>query len=526
MRSEDALRSTGLALLRKPATVLPAFLAVSATSVVQQVAWFVGIVLAYISLLGTGRLQKFATAWGKAMELLQESESPAEVSDEALNRALETLVMAGMDLFTPTVLVLLGIGISGAIILGVLMRAILAGAKVHTAMGVMAGDPPLVDAIRGTRRDLVSFLGFTVVQVVVFGVLGTVAVVGPVLAIGGLVATFQTPVGGIVGLILGTALFGGAVIGGVVAYLGLLFVPEAIAVENQGFVRAIGSNVEYLRTHPGRAAVYVVLDVMVRLSVFVVAIGLNIVNMGRVVGLITVILVAPVLGLFKMGLFGDFTPPFADRPGYELDEFRTSLTSGIRRSASEFGRFVVYHAHLILVSLVLFGVGGVAGWLATSGLGVELPDSENQALFGAFGTIPIDDLFNLAANNWLVAVGHSFGGLGFGIPTITNLLFNGLIIGALAGLSGTHPVVFAALIVPHGILEIPALSVSGALGLSLGWEGVKYVRGSNSTEDLAGAIRRAFYILVALIPVFLVAAFLETIVTPFVGRAARAVVGA
>jgi uncharacterized membrane protein SpoIIM required for sporulation len=108
---------------------------------------------------------------------------------------------------------------------------------------------------------------------------------------------------------------------------------------------------------------------------------------------------------------------------------------------------------------------------------------------------------------------------------VGNLAFNGLIVGALGGVGLFDVRVFAAFILPHGVIEVPALSVSGGLGLFLGAQTVRYLRGSINRAALAATIQRAFYVLLGLLPVFVVAGFVEAFFTPVVGDLVRSSVG-
>ncbi|MCL7418058.1 MAG: stage II sporulation protein M, partial [Halalkalicoccus sp.] len=130
-----------------------------------------------------------------------------------------------------------------------------------------------------------------------------------------------------------------------------------------------------------------------------------------------------------------------------------------------------------------------------------------------FGAVPLDVFVMIAVNNWLVALGQTFAGLALGIPTAVNLLFNGAVVGIVAGISSDLLVV-AALVVPHGIVEIPALAVSSALGLHLGHVGWRRFRGTIDDAALAAEIRFAFEVLVGLALVFVAASFVEAFLTP------------
>ncbi|MCU1358495.1 MAG: protein of unknown function transrane [Acidimicrobiales bacterium] len=74
-------------------------------------------------------------------------------------------------------------------------------------------------------------------------------------------------------------------------------------------------------------------------------------------------------------------------------------------------------------------------------------------------------------NNARAALTAFAGGLTAGVLTIAALVFNGLLLGLVAGLAihGGNAESLWRLIVPHGVLELSLLAASGAAGLRTGW---------------------------------------------------------
>ncbi|KKP70305.1 hypothetical protein A2X44_01175 [candidate division CPR3 bacterium GWF2_35_18] len=82
----------------------------------------------------------------------------------------------------------------------------------------------------------------------------------------------------------------------------------------------------------------------------------------------------------------------------------------------------------------------------------------------------IQSVYLIFTRNFKAALVFSFGGIFFGFLTLTGLFFNGFILGVVVGgviLSGQFLVVMAT-VLPHGIVEIPAIILSGAWGFRLG----------------------------------------------------------
>ena len=197
--------------------------------------------------------------------------------------------------------------------------------------------------------------------------------------------------------------------------------------------------------------------------------------------------------------------PAPDRAGIR-SRLRRALTDGLRA----FAGVVPTHPAATAVATVSLVAGILAGWLLTAPYGVQLdPPAEAQAVFGA---VPIDAFLNIAANNWLVAVGGTYGGIGFGVPTAMAAITNGVLIGALAGVF--DPVAFVAFVAPHGVIELPTLIVAWALGIHLGVVGWRSVRGRTTPAAVAAELRAAGRVIVGVAVLLIVAAAIEAFITP------------
>ena len=121
----------------------------------------------------------------------------------------------------------------------------------------------------------------------------------------------------------------------------------------------------------------------------------------------------------------------------------------------------------------------------------------------------------ITANNIQVSLLAFAGGMTFGAVTVYALVFNGLMIGALAGVfaKAGESLYFWALILPHGSLEIPAIVLAGASGLVL-------ARALISPGDLPrGAALRAaspdgVKLVLGAIPILMIAGLIEGFLTP------------
>jgi uncharacterized membrane protein SpoIIM required for sporulation len=118
-------------------------------------------------------------------------------------------------------------------------------------------------------------------------------------------------------------------------------------------------------------------------------------------------------------------------------------------------------------------------------------------------------------NNVWVAAAAIAGGVLLGLPTLVALAFNSLNVGVSGGYltSCGRSSEFYTLILPHGMLELTAVFVAGAVGLRLGWSVID-PGPRRRAEALAAEGRAAIGVSLGLIVVLAVSGAIEAFVTP------------
>ena len=137
----------------------------------------------------------------------------------------------------------------------------------------------------------------------------------------------------------------------------------------------------------------------------------------------------------------------------------------------------------------------------------------------------------LMTNNIQVALKAFALGVSLGLLTIYVLVINGLMLGAFLGIGAYHGrlVDLIAVVIPHGAIEIPAIFVAAGAGLMIGHALVS--PGDMLRRDaLRIAALRAVKLAVGTVPVFIVAALIEGLLSPqhvglFAANEPRFVVG-
>lgn len=117
-------------------------------------------------------------------------------------------------------------------------------------------------------------------------------------------------------------------------------------------------------------------------------------------------------------------------------------------------------------------------------------------------------------NNVIVGIILFLGGVTLAFVTFAIVFVNGWMIGAFYHLSYEEVGLkeFLVAVLPHGIFELPAFVISGALGLMLANSIWMETKGGEEAADIAVMLGRKFMILV--IPLLLIAAVVEAFITP------------
>jgi uncharacterized membrane protein SpoIIM required for sporulation len=201
-----------------------------------------------------------------------------------------------------------------------------------------------------------------------------------------------------------------------------------------------------------------------------------------------------------------------------------TLRAATRFVTDTFPAAVWHDRWFLLAATLIFCIPAVAValWLGTSPAALEAAAPE--ALREAYVTEDFADYYtNLASaefaatvttNNIQVGILAFASGILLGIPTIFVLAFNGANVGFAWGLfiaAGEQPR-FWGLIAPHGLLELTAVFVAGAVGLRLGWTLID-PGDRRRGEALVQEGRRAIAVVIGLVGVFTISGLIEGFVT-------------
>ncbi|MBN2488870.1 MAG: stage II sporulation protein M [Methanosarcinaceae archaeon] len=196
-----------------------------------------------------------------------------------------------------------------------------------------------------------------------------------------------------------------------------------------------------------------------------------------------------------------------------------SIMEGIYNEEVEGNYFRSIQPQLLVVVL-LFVLSTVAGYIYSS----MNPGSAEQLMEEMGGIVdiikdmsPIGIMLFIFFNNAVKSLIAILLGAGFGLLPILFVTFNGYMIGVVsyvvASEKGFAYVISA--ILPHGIIELPMILISAAIGFRIGYETYCSVIGrqSNIKQEFMRGVKFYFH---WIMPLLFVAAVIETFITPLV----------
>lgn len=486
---------------RRPADLLPFYVLGAAVPAIARVVAFLGFGLAYLYLAVTGRVDAVLAE----IEAVDPAPPDPEAEPDAFEEWAQELVAAVEPALTPGVLSGVALTVLATILVVALLYAAVGAGQLAACFARLRDERGLLAGVTGVRRYWLSFLGLFVLEfflwvgataVLIAVVVGAAAVGGPVLGVlVGLLAVF----GWLLFVLAVRAIF--------------VFAPVGVVVDGVGVGRSLANAVGFVRRRPVEAVFYYAVAVAVVFGFGALVSALAVVGAGSVVSLVSLFVVVPALDLLKTALYGDYRDSISPPEPVERP-LGSQFAAGVRRGWRELGDFVRSTPGSHAVSVLAILVGFAMGWVAAGPFVDVFPTSIAARLEGH---VPPRAALEFFGNNWGVALTTAYGGIALAIPAIASLWFNGLFFGVYARLE-VAPVELLAFVVPHGLLEIPAIVVAGAAGVYLGLAWWRTWRGPADRAALADALERTFWVLVGVGVLLAVAAVVEGFVSPYYYR--------
>ena len=186
----------------------------------------------------------------------------------------------------------------------------------------------------------------------------------------------------------------------------------------------------------------------------------------------------------------------------------------------------VENRKIFLILIVIFAIAFILGDISADEIASVLMPMLKDAMLK--GNVTSVDAFNIMIHNETAALITLIGSIFFAIYAFIAIFLNGFVVGFMAGytIHSTYDLVmYIALIVPHGILEIPAFFCSCTSGILLFTFIFKVLRDKIRKNTFSEAYQNnkktlkhvAVLFLVAVI-LFAIAALIEGFITPQIGN--------
>lgn len=499
MELANAIRVVAAVFRQRPSDLLPFYILSLAIPAIAQVIGLVGAVALVGYLYSTGRLAAFQ----ERLAGLEEPPDPAD--EEAFIEWSEQVVEVFDPLVSIPSIILLVITVAVLVFAVFLLSAGTNAGQLATCFGRLRGEGGVVAGIDGFRRYwlkmaglyLLEFFLWVTITVAAALFIGLAAMVSAVLAL--FVAIFVLLAWAIAAVII-RAVF--------------VFAPVALVVEDRSVIGSVSAGGRYIREDFVGAVSYYAVAIGVLIGFSGVAGSFALVGAPAIASLVSLLLIAPALDLLKTVFYGDHRD-LVDPPSAPERGLWSQTTLGFRRSLRETGAFVKHTPGYHVAAIAFMAIGFVIGWIAIEPFVGEVPFPSISERFEMIFA-PAAPLY-FFGNNWSVAMSMAYAGTALALPAAVILWFNGLAFAVTARLE-PDPIELAAFVIPHGVIEIPAILISGALGMYLGVTVWRTWRGRLPRQVLAETLRRSVWVLLGVGILLALAGLIEGYFSPYYYR--------
>lgn len=290
-----------------------------------------------------------------------------------------------------------------------------------------------------------------------------------------------------------------------------IFVYQIIVVEDLSLPTAIAKSVFLALKNIVDIAIYMVLQFILTLIIVLATLLLQLfsIQISELVYLVTGILFYPILDLVILGIYLQSINRSITTPKETAYSFTEVFLRIFNKGVAAFKNFIsLKNLPYLIYAILVYLMGFILGTEYSKGPLGEIFSIfiSSEKLNVAFQGAQFSLSSSIFAHNWQVSASTILSGvLTFAIPAI-NCFFNGVILGLMYGLIPVE--IFIIGIFPHGVIELPSFLLAASSGIKLGYYIIV------KREEWGTVLREAVYLSIGLAPLFLVAALIESLITP------------
>ncbi len=206
---------------------------------------------------------------------------------------------------------------------------------------------------------------------------------------------------------------------------------------------------------------------------------------------------------------------------FALSRLIRFVTHGFPQVYRQTFPYILLAALLLLVPAVISGFvinwqPAAAKWLLPVAVQAVIPMVEEKELWINIppGERPFDSAF-IMTNNIQVSFVAFAGGMTAGLLTVYAMIYNGLMLGGLTGLTAYHDIGFElwTFVIGHGVIELSTIFIAGGSGLMMGWA-ILSPGLLRRRDALTLAARKAVRLVIGCVPLLLIAGTIEGFISP------------
>lgn len=501
MDINDSFRSAYGVVTTKPQSILPFYFIGVSVPAVLRVSYLLTLALVYLALLrreAIGEINDIV----EGMNVEDFEQNPELISEryaEELDRIAELLLV-------PEVIAIITASLVFVILLALVLNAVVGAGQVHALYSAFIDGSPIRDGVSGIARDALTFVTLTLVEV------GAIVAAISVLSVIGLTVT--SAMGGIMAAAFGFLSVLMIISAVLLIHILFIFAPQSVVIDDNGASEAVKSNVEFLLDNPVEFVAYVIFFVAAIIGISAVSGFFSALGAPIAFAFIWFLAFSPFIGAVKVDMYTRYSEGEDEITFQPIEPNTDRVVGAFRRGLRETAEFTKSAFPYIVVVVAIFFGSIAVTWLYLSATEIGFETSIARRIEAVS---PIGSFVNYSTNNWMVAIAQSYAGLALAVPAFVSIFYNGANLGFLMA-TEANPTELIAFVVPHGVVEIPAFFISGALGLHLGVVVWKHIRGNLTMYQVSNEIERAYYVLLGLGVLFVVAGFIESFFSPYYYR--------